>query len=151
MNEREHMRRDIQFIVNEGIIYSKRDIMSILWDLGHIIYYEVSGDKVLNKGKGLIMRVSANAEDPTLFLNGRIYINVLSVDYLKVKKVKDSITLYELHGGDRLIKIIPDPKKQMLQPYRLFADNVMGLGMGGEGEMMAEGEDSDDIQDEMQL
>ncbi len=122
-------KREIQFIVNNGIIYNKKDIMNLLWDLGHVNYFEVDGEKVINKGKGFIMRVSSNNEDPTLFLNGRIYINSNSFDYLKVRKVKESMTLYELFSDGRVIKLVPDMKKQMYPPYKFVAETVMGLGM----------------------
>ena len=147
MQDKEHFkeipRKDIQFLVNEGIIYSKRDIMSLVWDLGFILYYETENNKVVNKGKGFIMRVSANNEDPTLFLNGRIYINVSSFNYMKVKKLKESMTLYELHSDERVIKIIPDNKKQMVPPFRYFADSMVGMGVLGEEEVPPDtGEDN---------
>ncbi len=119
--------KEIQFIVNEGIIYSKKDIMRLLWDLGYIAYFEIRDGKVIGKGKGLIMRVSENSDDPTLFLNGRIYINVNSVDYMSVRKVKESMTLYELHCGDRVLKLVPDMKKHAMPALRYVTDPVMGL------------------------
>ncbi|MCX5749472.1 MAG: hypothetical protein NTZ10_04440 [Candidatus Saganbacteria bacterium] len=134
MNNRpdNNKKKDLQFIVNDGIIYAKRDIMNLLWDLGFVTYYEVEGERVVNKGKGFIMRVSSNSEDPTLFLNGRIYINVSSVDYLRVKKIKEDQTLYELHSTNRIIKIIPDTKKQAYPPFRYVADTMVGMGVIGE-------------------
>jgi len=120
-------KKDLQFIVNDGIIYNKRDIMYLLWDLGYISYYEVVGDKVANHGKGYIMRVSSNSEDPTLFLNGRVYINVNSIDYLKVRKIKNFSTMYELFCDGRVIKIIPDNKKHPNPPFKYFADTMVGI------------------------
>ncbi len=146
--ENDAKRKDMQFIVNDGIIYGKRDIMNLLWDLGHIIYYEIENDRILNKGKGFIMRVSANNDDPTLFLNGRIYINVCSIDYMRVKKVKESITLYELHFDNRVLKIVPDIKKQAFPPYRLVADSMVGLGVVGEEEFPPEN-NVDDASDDL--
>lgn len=122
-------RNDIQFIVNDGIIYNKHDIMNILWDLGYITYFEVSGEKVTAKGKGFIMRVSANSEEGTLFLNGRIYINVNSVDYMRVRKIKEYTTLYELHCDKRIIKLVPDNKKHPMPPFRYVAEAVSELDM----------------------
>jgi|GEM_PF-1074250 len=125
-------KKDLQFIVNDGIIYAKKDIMNLLWDLGFVTYYEVEGERVLHKGKGFIMRVSVSSEDPTLFLNGRIYINVNMVDYLRVKKIKEDHTLYELHSPDRTIKIVPDLKKQAYPPFRYVGDTMVGMGVPGE-------------------
>jgi hypothetical protein len=134
-------KRESQFIVNEGIVYSKKDIMVLLWDLGYVSYYEVEGESILHKGKGFIMRVSLNNEDPTLFLNGRIYINVNNIDYMRVNKLKDSLTLYELHYENHVIKIVPDTKKQAYPPYRYIADTMVGLGVMEEEDMPPEGLD----------
>lgn len=134
-------KKDLQFIVNDGIVYNKRDIMYLLWDLGFITYFEVEGEKVLNRGKGYIMRVSANSEDPTFFLNGRIYINVAAIDYLKVRKIKEFSTMYELYCDKRIIKIIPDNKKQVHPPFRYIADAMVGIDVMTEEEIPPEGPD----------
>lgn len=128
-------KKDPQFIVSNGIIYNKRDMMKLLWDLGHVVYFEIAKEKILDKGKGFIMQVSANSEDPTLFLGGRIYINVNSFDCLRVRKIKDSLTIFELHSKDHLIKIVPDLKKQQYPPYRYSAEPFIGLGIMGDGEV----------------
>ena len=143
-------RKDLQFIVNDGIIYNKRDIMTLLWDLGFIVYFEVDAERVLNKGRGFIMRVSMNNEEPTLFLNGRVYLNVNTFDYMRVKKVKESMTLYELHSENRIIKIIPDTKKQQSPQFKYVADAMAGLGAMAEEEFPVENLDdsSDDLSDD---
>ena len=124
----EDQRRDIQFIVNNGIIYSKREMLRLLWDLNHIAYYEVIGPKVVNKGRGFVMRVSANASDPTLFLNGRVYININSFNYMKVKSAMKNLTMYELYGNDRIMKIIPDMKKNQFPATNFVAETLSGFG-----------------------
>jgi hypothetical protein len=128
-------KREIQFIVNDGIVYSKKDIIRLLLDLGYVTYYEVKSDKVTNKGQGFIMRVCATSDDPTLFLNGKIYINVNSFDYLRVKNVKKFLSLYELHSQDRIMKIIPDPRKPMPPASRYLADAIVGFGLVAEEEI----------------
>ena len=130
----ERKRRDIQFIVNDGIVYSKRDIMNLLWDLGYVSYYQMDGENVLNQGKGFIMRVSANVDDPTLFLNGRLYINVNSFDYMRVRNLKNNVSVYELNSEDHIIKLIPDNKKSVMPPFRYIADSMVGMGVMGEAE-----------------
>jgi len=120
-----------QFIVNEGILYNKRDMLMLLRDLGNVIYYEVKDSNIVGKGRGYIMRVCANSEEPTLFLSGRIYINVTVFDYMRVTKVKGSDrTMFELFSGDRIIKIIPDEKRgQGPLPQSLFADKLIEFGI----------------------
>lgn len=136
----------LQFIVNNGIVYNKRDILMLLRDLGNVAYYEIFRGRVINKGKGYIMRVCANSEDPTLFLSGRIYINVNVLDYMKVKKVKGSThTLFELISGEKVIKLVPDESSK-LQPAAapsFFAEKLMELRMPGDEILPPE--DTDDL------
>jgi hypothetical protein len=122
----------MQFIVNEGILYNKRDMLALLRDLGHVIYYEFQKGKVTSRGRGYIMKVCANSDEPTLFLAGRIYINVAMFDYVNVKKVKgQDKTLFELHSGDRILRLLPDdaPRSQPPMSQSLFADKLMELGI----------------------
>jgi len=131
-NQESRQLNKLQFIVNDGIVYNKRDMLTLLRDLGHVIYYEFIGGRVAGKGRGYIMRVSASSEEPTLFLSGRIYINVNVFDYLKFKKMKGAEkTLFELYGSDRVIKLIPDDNSRSQPPLSqsLFADKLMELGI----------------------
>ena len=131
-------KNKIQFIVNEGILYNKRDILMLLRDLGNVVYYEVKDGGIVNKGRGYIMRVSASSEEPTLFLSGRIYINVAVFDYMRVQKVKGSDrTMFELYSGDRVIKILPDDKHgQTPLSQSLFADKLIEFGIMSDDEQM---------------
>lgn len=136
----------LQFIMNEGIIYNKRDMLTLLRDLGCVIYYEFLNGKVTEKGRGYIMRVSANSEEPTLFLSGRIYINVNVLDFIKVKKVKEQEkTLFELYINDRVIKLLPDdnPRNQPPLSQSLFADKLIELGIVAD-EQWDKGEEGDE-------
>jgi hypothetical protein len=136
----------IQFIVNNGIVYNKRDMLTLLRDLGHVIYYEFQKDKVCGKGRGYIMKVAANSEEPTLFLSGRIYINVNVFDYMKVIKMKgQEKTLFELYSGDRVVKLVPDDSLKTQPPLSqsLFADKLMELGIVAE-EPWDTGEDNEE-------
>ena len=118
----------MQFIVNNGIIYNKRDMLMLIRDLGKVSYFELAAGKVVSKGKGYVMRVCANSEEPTLFLGGRVYINVGSFNYLKLKKIKDADnTLFELVGEERTIKLVPDTSEKTALLPEEFAENFIGL------------------------
>ena len=121
-------KTNVQFIVNNGIIYNKKDMLMLIRDLGKVSYFEIIGGKVVNKGKGYVMRVCSNSEEPTLFLAGRIYINVGSFNYMKLKKIKDADnTLFELVSDERTIKLVPDTsEKPMLSPEDM-ADSFIEL------------------------
>jgi hypothetical protein len=124
-------KTNVQFIVNNGIIYNKKDMLMLIRDLGKVSYFEIVGGKVVNKGKGYVMRVCSNSEEPTLFLAGRIYINVGSFNYMKLKKIKDADnTLFELVSDERTIKLVPDTsEKPMLSPEDLAESFIELEGM----------------------
>ncbi len=118
----------MQFIVNNGIVYNKKDMLMLIRDLSKVSYFELAGGKVVAKGKGYIIRVCSNQEEPTLFLAGRIYINVGSFNFLKLKKIKDSDnTLFELVGEERTIKLVPDINEKPALASDEFADNFIEL------------------------
>ena len=124
-------KTNVQFIVNNGIIYNKKDMLMIIRDLGKVSYLEIVGGKVVNKGKGYVMRVCSNSEEPTLFLAGRIYINIGSFNYMKLKKIKDADnTLFELVSDERTIKLVPDATdKPMLSPEEMAESFIELEGM----------------------
>jgi len=126
------MRKDklmkIQFIVNNGIVYNKKDMLMLVRDLGKVSYFEIVNGKVESKGKGYVMRVCSNSEEPTLFLGGRIYINVGCFSYLKLKKIKDADnTLFELVSDERTIKLVPDISEKPMLLSEDFADSFIEL------------------------
>ncbi len=118
-----------QIIVNDGIIYNKRDILLLLKDLANVEYSEIIKNKIVSEGKGYVMRVALNSEEPTLFLAGRIYINVGAFDYLHLKKVKDKAnTIFELHRTDRVMRLVPEENPfPPLDPKLNFAEKIQEL------------------------
>lgn len=118
----------IQFIVNNGIIYNKKDMLMLIRDLGKVTYFEISGGKVISKGKGYVMRVCSNSEEPTLFLGGRVYINAGSFNYLRLGKIKDADnTLFELVSDERTIKLVPDITEKPMLLSEDIAENFIEL------------------------
>jgi len=121
-------KTNVQFIVNNGIIYNKKDMLMLIRDLGKVSYFEIVGGKVVNKGKGYVMRVCSNSEEPTLFLAGRIYINVGSFNYMKLKKIKDADnTLFELVSDERTIKLVPDTSEKPMLSTEELAESFIEL------------------------
>jgi len=118
----------IQFIVNNGIVYNKKDMLMLVRDLGKVTYFEIVDGKIASKGKGYVLRVCSNSDEPTLFLAGRIYINVGSFNFLKLRKIKDSDnTLFELVSDERVLKLVPDLSEKPQFPIGDFADNFIEL------------------------
>lgn len=132
MTDKNEKKDKLQLIVNNGIVYNKKDILMLLRDIGNANFYEVINGNIVNKGKGFIYRVCANSEEPTLFLSGRVYINVNSFDYLRVSKAKSSNnTLFELVSDDRTIKLVPLLSDRTSNPLvkGSFADRMEELGL----------------------
>lgn len=118
----------MQFIVNNGIVYNKKDMLMLIRDLGKVSYFEVVNGKVVSKGKGFVLRVCSNSEEPTLFLGGRVYINVGSFNYLKLRKIKETDnTLFELVGAERIIKLVPDIIEKAPFSAGDFTENFLEL------------------------
>jgi len=128
MKEEMNNNNIMQFIVNNGIVYNKKDMLMLIRDLGKVSYFELVNGKVVNKGKGYVLRVCANSEEPTFFLAGRVYINVGSFSFMKLKKIKDADnTLFELVSDERVIKLVPDMTDRRPMVAGDFSDNLIEL------------------------
>jgi len=115
--------------VNNGIVYNKKDMLMLVRDLGKVSYFELVNGKVVNKGKGYVLRVCANSEEPTFFLAGRIYINMGSFNFIKLKKIKDlSEDVHELKSLQRII----DSEEMVYKSYAvscLYPEKVNTMRM----------------------
>jgi hypothetical protein len=127
--DKQQSEQKTQLIVNDGILYNKRDMMMLLKDLANVEYSEIIKNKIVGQGKGYVMRVALNSEEPTLFLGGRIYINVGAFDYLHLKKIKGKEnTVFELHRSDRVMRLIPEENPfPPLDPKTAFTERIQEL------------------------
>ncbi len=95
----------ISCLVEQGIIYSKRDMIRILRDLDRVCYTDLIDNLSVAQGEGYVVEVYANSFDSTLVFNNRLHINVNSFDFLKITTQPDK--LVELISGHRVIKLRP--------------------------------------------
>ena len=95
----------ISCLVEQGIIYSKRDMIRILRDLDRVLYIDLIDNASVANGEGYVVEVYANSFDSTLVFNNRLHINVNSFDFLKITTQPDR--LVELISGHRVIKLRP--------------------------------------------
>jgi hypothetical protein len=99
----------LSLIINDGIVYKKKDMLMLLRDLNKVSYQEIVGGRRVASGTGYLMQLSCNSEDPSLFLNSRVYINVALFNYLKLYKDGErENTVFELHNDDRVMRLIPE-------------------------------------------
>ena len=95
----------ISCLVEQGIIYSKRDMIRILRDLDRVNYTDLIDNLSVAYGEGYVVEVYANSFDSTLVFNNRLHINVNSFDFLKI--ITQPEKLVELISGHRIIKLKP--------------------------------------------
>ena len=95
----------ISCLVEQGIIYSKRDMIRILRDLDRVLYVDLIDNASVANGEGYVVEVYANGYDSTLVFNNRLHINVNSFDFLKITSQPDK--LVELISGHRVMKLKP--------------------------------------------
>ncbi len=92
-------------LVEQGIIYSKRDMIRILRDLDRVLYVDLIDNASVANGEGYVVEVYANGFDSTLIFNNRLHINVNSFDFLKI--ISQPEKTVELISGHRIIKLKP--------------------------------------------
>ena len=95
----------ISCLVEQGIIYSKRDMIRILRDLDKVNYTDLIDSASVASGEGYVVEVYANGFDSTLIFNNRLHINVNSFDFLKISSQPEKMV--ELISGHRIIKLKP--------------------------------------------
>ena len=95
----------ISCLVEQGIIYSKRDMIRILRDLDRVNYTDLIDNLSVAYGEGYVVEVYANSFDSTLVFNNRLHINVNSFDFLKISSEPEKTV--ELISGHRIIKLKP--------------------------------------------
>ena len=103
--ESTNTENQISCLVEQGIIYSKRDMIRILRDLDRVLYVDLIDNASVANGEGYVVEVYANGYDSTLVFNNRLHINVNSFDFLKI--ISQPEKLVELISGHRIIKLKP--------------------------------------------
>jgi hypothetical protein len=110
----------IPCIVDQGLIFNKRDMARILQCLDEVEYAEVLDGAILNKRNGFIVDVFESDTEATIFFNRRIHINVNSFEYLKIHyspQVIETTKKVRVHKTNSSEKIKIAPKKKKLEDY----------------------------------
>ena len=93
-------------IIDSGIILNKADIQRLLNDLGRVRYIHTLDNRLQSEGEGWILEVFANPDRATLVANHRLYINVLSFDYLQLHQSSEQETYFDLIQDNRQLRLI---------------------------------------------
>ena len=103
--EKVNLENQISCVVDQGIVYSKRDMIRVLRDLDKVSYIDLIDDVPVASGEGYLIDVYANSFDSTLVFNNRLHINVHGFEFLKVGTSPQKFI--ELVSGHRTIKLKP--------------------------------------------
>lgn len=94
-------------MINEGTLISKRDMVRALETLECVWYSDFFNNKLLSKGEGILLKVIACPDSSTIILNGSIFINVYSFEYLHFYPGKEDITTVDLVADSRVLRLTP--------------------------------------------
>ncbi|MEM6837913.1 MAG: hypothetical protein AAF609_13770 [Cyanobacteria bacterium P01_C01_bin.120] len=95
------------YLVDQGIVIRKSDMLRLLNDLGQVAYTDVHEKSVLNQGTGYVMDVFAEPEASTLVANQSLYLNVYSFDYIQLEKLPNEQACFKLFQDNRCLQLIP--------------------------------------------
>lgn len=105
MDEKE-FKNQIPCVIDNGILYNKKDMLRILRDIGHTRYIEFNDGEIKNSGEGYIVSVVMNSYNGNIIANKRIYLNVNGFDYLKLSK-EDGYVNFDLVNDPIVLRLIP--------------------------------------------
>ncbi|MHB0976616.1 MAG: hypothetical protein ACYC1U_05420 [Candidatus Aquicultorales bacterium] len=107
-------------IIDEGTLVNKKDIMRALETLENVKYTYTVDNVVISQGEGIVVKVFSSNETSTLVLNGCVFLNVLSFDYLRFTPYKKGLAMLELVEDSKVLKMIPleEDSKKLIRTNR---------------------------------
>jgi hypothetical protein len=94
--------------IDEGTLVNKTDMIRALQTLENVSYTYVVDGHTLSQGKGIVVRIFASNETSTLVINGCLFINVLSFDYLRFSPYKNESSKIELVSQSQILTLVPE-------------------------------------------
>lgn len=106
-------------IVGEGTLFNKRDMIRALETVENVTYLDIVDERIVSGGDGIVLRVFSNKENATLILNGALFINVSSFNYLHFGPDKEGRATLDLVNNSRILRLIPHQENQKSISSRL--------------------------------
>lgn len=94
-------------IVNEGTLINRKDMMRALETLESVKYTYIVDSDVISEGEGVVVKVFSSKETSTLVVNGCLFLNILSFNYLHFFTNEEGSTTIELVENSRTIQLSP--------------------------------------------
>lgn len=92
-------------IVNEGILINKTDMMRVLETIESVRYEYLIDGASISTGEGIVVKVFSSPDTSTLVINGCLFLNVLSFNYLRFYPAENNVTTIELTDECRILKL----------------------------------------------
>lgn len=107
-------------IVANGTLFNKRDIIRSLDTLDTVNYIDTINGDIIGQGKGVVVKVFASRENSTLILNGALFINVNSFEYLDFNTDESGKCVFNLIGNERTLMLVPESSvnRSHLRPHQ---------------------------------
>jgi len=118
-----HRETPAPCIVNEGVLINKKDMRRALETLEAVRYtYYVDGD-IIFQGEGVVVKVFSSSDTSTLVVNGCLFLNILSFNYVHFFVQEDGLTTMELVENNRVLQLTPieDTRKLSRINREIFA------------------------------
>ncbi|MDI6715462.1 MAG: hypothetical protein QME63_00765 [Actinomycetota bacterium] len=118
-----HRETPAPCIVNEGVLINKKDMRRALETLEAVRYtYYVDGD-IISQGEGVVVKVFSSSDTSTLVVNGCLFLNILSFNYVHFFVQEDGLTTMELVENNRVLQLTPieDTRKLSRINREIFA------------------------------
>ncbi|MBE0446750.1 MAG: hypothetical protein IBX64_01325 [Actinobacteria bacterium] len=94
-------------IVNEGTLINKKDMLRALETLESVKYTYLVDGNVINQGEGIVVKVFSSPETSTLVVNGCLFLNILSFNYLRFFPHNNNSTTIELVEDSKILQLTP--------------------------------------------
>lgn len=123
------MDTQIPCILDNGVVFHKRDIIRVLQSLDQVEYTEEIDGKEMLRRIGFIVEIFEDEQQATIFFNRRIHINVSSFEYLKIEYLTDiSEEPPDPNKPDYRVELaMPGARKIILRPMSDPLDNPTTL------------------------
>lgn len=94
-------------IVNEGILINKTDMLRALETLETVRYSYIVDNETINQGEGVVVKVFSHPETSTLVVNGCLFLNILSFNYVRFSTQDNGLATMELVEDMRILQLTP--------------------------------------------
>ena len=110
-----HSETPAPCIVDEGILINRKDMLRALETLESVTYTYIVDGNVISQGEGVVVKVFLSPETSTLVVNGCLFLNILSFNYLHFFRQENNATTVELIEDSKVLRLTPVEDQRRVQ------------------------------------